>query len=809
MIAKISGSGERISTYEIADGEMAAGSTLGAPTCTLIVKATGAVEKFYSSEAGLEVFGTIVVHHWDEHSGIPLEPLPGQFVIHPDHQEHVFELINGISVHEDIFVLNGPPEGDNVDPPAAYYVVELTNDSPEEVRIGTYASAQLRGNTKHDVRATYSKKHRAFVVWNESDPEVVRLFGSSIEPTSFETNLDNNKANAAFFPGALSDKTLGGAGDLVGILHFSNALKPGERASFTLRLGCSVDGRRAAERAYAACPNARDAKRRTRKHYDDVLGRAVMITPESEVNRGVLWAKANMLRVQSFAQTGWCFVNDPTRSNNSVGRDTAWYAFGSDYIMPEFSRASLLWYANHLEKSGMVVEYYDIRTGKTADYKLNINDNTPLLIQALWHHFSATGDLEFLKGVYRHALKAARYILSQRNEQGLVWCTATGTADWGIAGWRNVIQNYRLSGATTELNSECYAALGSISRMARALHKHEVASEFEAHARDLRDAINAHLLDPVTGLYYLNIDLEGNPRTDVTSDLVFPVMFGVADEDTAANIIGRLSVPEFWSDAGIHTVPRDDLNYGPTHGYGLLGGVWVGVTFWYALAAARFNPAFMAYALSSSFRHYSNDPRRNNTVPGQFSEWLHGETLTNQGMMLSPWFPPRYVWAAIEGAAGLDLSGAQPRIDPHLPPDWKWIAMRNVCLAGSSVTWFVVRAGEQRTYATYRFDRSVPYEFYGRDASSSVRASGDAVSALALRKDGDVVIFVGNTTDRTVATSLRVSLALKGSYASREFNSLRGEWLESPNFDIEQLGRGMAVQIDSKGFYLLELRQIA
>jgi len=32
-----------------------------------------------------------------------------------------------------------------------------------------------------------------------------------------------------------------------------------------------------------------------------------------------------------------------------------------------------------------------------------------------------------------------------------------------------------------------------------------------------------------------------------------------------------------------------------------------------------------------------------NTVPGQFSEWLHGETLVNQGMMLSPWFPPRYL----------------------------------------------------------------------------------------------------------------------------------------------------------------------
>jgi hypothetical protein len=47
-------------------------------------------------------------------------------------------------------------------------------------------------------------------------------------------------------------------------------------------------------------------------------------------------------------------VNDPGRTNNSVARDTAWFAFGADYITPKFARESLLWYANHLERNGMV-----------------------------------------------------------------------------------------------------------------------------------------------------------------------------------------------------------------------------------------------------------------------------------------------------------------------------------------------------------------------------------------------------------------------------------------------------------------------
>lgn len=807
MIAQTGGSGERISTYEISDNQMAAGSTLGAPKAVVTIKATGAIEKFYSIEAGKTLIGTVVMHHWDERTGIRLSALPGRFVIHPEHQEHIFELSNGVMVRERIFVLNGKPAGKTVDPPAAYYTVVLTNNTGEEVRIGSYSAAQLRGNTEHDLLTTYSKKHRAIVAWNQSTPDLVRMFGCSVEPTSYETTHNTGKASALRFPGELPNKTDSDSGDPIGLLHLSHTLKPGAYAEFTVLLSFSTSGRSSAERTYGSCLTARRALERTKAHYDEILSRAVVVTPDSEVNRGVLWAKANMLRTEVLAQTGWSFVNDPTRSNNSVGRDTAWFAFGADYITPDFARESLLWYATHLKKNGMVVEYYDIRNGKTADYGLNINDNTPLLILALWHHYSTTGDLSFLKKVYSYALKAARYILSQRNEQGLVWCTATGTSDWGIIGWRNVIQNYTLSGATTEVNSECYAALATISRMARILNKHAQSAEFKRHAEELRRAINEHLLDPITGLYYLNIDVNGNPRTDVTSDLVFPVMFGVADDETAANIISRLSVAEFWSDAGIHTVPRNDINYGPIHGYGLLGGVWVGVTFWYAFAAARFNPGFMAYALSSSFRHYSQDPLRNNTVPGQFSEWLHGETLTNQGMMLSPWFPPRYLWAAIEGAGGLDLSGGSPSVSPKLAADWKWLGVRNVPLAGEHLTWFVVRAPEVRMYANFRFDQPTPYEAYDTDISADVHVSGDAATAIALRKGHHLTIFVGNTADRTVTTAMRLSTKLGGQYATRMFSSLRGDWQDAPSTDAAALKRGIAIQLDGKGFCVLELRQ--
>lgn len=810
MIAKVSGPGHQIATYEISDRQMPAGSTLGGPKATMRIKPTGAIENVWSTQAGALMFETLVLHHWDERTGIPLTPLPGQFILHPDHQAHLFELSNGLTVHEDLFVLSGTPGGEDnrtVDPPAAYYMVDISNDSDEELQVGTFASLQLRGSFKGEVGVEYDDRRNAFLIRTEESERIVRCAACSVKPTSYEVTLDTAKANAQQFPGKLSNRCMNtAAADVTGVFHVSHRLRPGEKKHFYFVLTFSLEGADAAQAVLGSLPTAQDALERTRAHFDEVLGRAVVMTPDPEVNRGVLWAKANMLRVELLSPQGWAFTNDPMRSNNSVGRDTAWFAFGSDYITRHFSRESLLWYANHIEPGGMAVEYFDIRTGESQDDGLNINDDTPLLILAFWHHYNTTGDRGFLEHVYPRSVRMANYILRQRNEQGLVWCTSDGTDVRGIVGWRNVIENYRLSGATTELNSECYAALKTVCMMAEELERPDEAKSFDRAGDALREAINEHLLDKSRGLYYLNIDVDGTKRTDVTSDLVFPVMFGVADHETATRIISRLSVPEFWSEAGIHTVPRTSIMYGPTHGFGLLGGIWVGVTFWYAFAAASFNPEFMAEALSASFRHYSMDPRRYNTVPGQFSEWLHGETLVNQGMMLSPWFPPRYLWAAIEGAAGLDMSSRKPDLAPRPARDWKWLGVRNLPLRGKHISWFAVRLDALTVYASYAFDCVGEERQYDEDISDALHVTGEEAVVIGLERKGRVVVLIGNTRDRTVTTALSLRHPqLDRMRKLRVYNSLRSEWVGVQAYRPEHLRVGYPIQIDRHGFCLLEL----
>ena len=805
------GPSQRGSTYEVPDNELAIGSTLGGPKAACIIKATGAIQTVYSIEIGQALFGTVVLRHFDGGTGMHLaQDQPGKFVLHPSHQEHFFRLPRGVSLHETIFVLNGKPGRDGaVDPPGVYLAVEILNEGAETAQIVTYVHADLRGNTGHDVVAEYDARLGALIAWNTGQPDCVRIVGCSDKPDSYETTLDYGKAVASICPGQLSDKT-DAPTDPLGAFHHNREIKSGQTARFYYLLSFGT-GREEALKNYRACPPAAEALSKTKTYYNEALGKAILLTPNPQVNRGVLWAKANMMRTLVKSQTGWCFVNDPTRSNNSVGRDTAWFAYGGDYLNPAFVRESLLAYVHNQEESGKVVEYYDIRNGKTADYDLNVNDNTPLLVLALWHHYNTTGDADFLGEIYPAAAKAVNYLLSQRNDQGLVWCTATGTSDWGIVGWRNVISNYRLSGASTEVNSECYAALLTASHMARILDKHDESLEFSRQAQMLKGAINAHLRNPDNGLYYLNIDVDGFPRSNVTSDLIFPVMFGVADEETSAQIISRLSDADFWTAAGIRTTPRDAPDYDPNGAnngpYGLLGGVWLGCSFWFAFAAARYNAEFMDRALSDSFQNFSSDPRRNNTVPGQFSEWLHGETLTNEGMMLSPWDPPRYLWAAIEGVGGLDPSGDGVSLHPRLASDWKWLGVQNLPYRGRSLTYFAVRDPELQIYANFHPHQSDPYQAYDVDISDHVWAGLDAVCMLGLRSGDRLILFAGNTSEQTVNTSLRVGVPLSGSYRTRLYESLLGEWADRGLLPAESLVQGHVLKIERKGFCLLELTQ--
>ncbi len=807
------------SCYEVSDAELGPGSSLGNGHVWINTGTDGRIHSFFSPDVGEEVAGPLLVRYGSvetrivghggecaERANVPLSQVrPGRFLIHPAYQTHCFDLPGDVSVEETVFVPRGEA-GMGGDDCVAYYFVSVRNCSTVPRVLSVYAFARLSGSRRLPViSGHYDQEREALFAAEEENPDWTRTLASTRSPVAWAITDDFGQIYDTDFIPPLDGRT-DATGDVLGCLDVRLELAPGQEDTFAFILAFTPLGLDAAHDQLDRLRDANAVRRAGLAYMAEELEACRVLTPDPVINEGAFWSKVNMLRVLAHYSQGESFTNEPGVSSNVVARDVVWYVYGCDHFRPETSRRLLDAFARFQYPDGKIPEYYNARTGEVADYGLNINDGTPLFILGVNHHVRSTGDTEYLASIYESVARAARYILSQRDERGLVNCTADGVEVWGICSWRNVIPDYRINGAVTEVNAECAAALRAMGHMAENLGRLDDAAEFTGAARELTAAINEHLLDRESLLYVLNIDPQGRRHTDVTADQLFPVLFRIADEDVAFHIIRRLNSPDFWTPAGLRTVSRTDPRYDPARYVGLLGGVWPGATWWYALAAARYHPEFAVKALHASYEHYNRHPRVFNTVPGQFSEWFDGESLINRGMRLSPWEPPRFLWAAVEGICGFMVSPAEPGIRPLLPPDWQWTAAVGVCYHGRRITTFAGRReGELHVYANTDFQSAGPKEVLTDDVTNRVSVGHRDAHPVAFQEGRKTVVALGSSHDQALTTPVRLTDLLEPgkTYRLRQYSSERGDW------GREETGLGssfmdLGVRIEPKGYHILE-----
>jgi hypothetical protein len=810
-------------TINVDGGELGMGSSFGNSAIWVNTKSTGAVERVFSNTLAQSLIGTVSLryggygsllslpHAHREQQYVALRPDPDsrRFEIHPAYQRLSFMIGAGLGVTETTFVPLVGCDSIGADPPLVYIVTELTNASDVRHQIRVIGSARLRGSMQPDVQARFVSDKQAIVAHNVSQPLAVRIFGIS-ESSRFEVGFDFGRMYDPSRLLALRN-SISGPGDVLGQLQVDITLEPGERRALCFISAVFSNGEGVALDTFASATGYELALRQTIATLEEALGNSEVLTPDHLINQGVLWSKVNMRRVMAAYPEGLAFSNDPGNYTNVVIRDSAWFVYGNDHFMPNFSRQLLDNIGLRQYDDGKLPEYYDAVTGEINDDGLNINDDTPLYILAVNHHFRSTGDLDWLRRTYDRVAAAANHIVSQIDARGLVFCSARDPRGnvWASASWRNIIDRYSLSGAVTEINAECVAALRAASHLADNLgHSGNDKERFLQASRQLQGAMSKHLINPENGLYYLNIDVDGNVHTDVTADEIFPVMFRACDEDTGFRVISRLNAPDFWTTAGLRTVSQDDPLYDPSHYWGLMGGVWPGVTWWYAFSAARYHPDFMVRALRSSFEHYAADPKKNNTVPGQFSEWFDGESLVNKGMRLSPWASPRFLWAAIEGMCGLMLTPKEPRINPIIPLQWTWVAIRRLLYHNRSLSYFAVRQsdGRMKLYSTAPITSDYDIAIYDRDASDDVSVFSDDAVVIVFAAVNRLALFVGNTKLHTIAVPVDIQRVVDASkyHTLRMYNSELHDWERPVEREPGTLGT-LAFSIEASGFRLIDL----
>jgi hypothetical protein len=674
-----------------------------------------------------------------------------------------FTLEHRVHVTEAFYVPHGPA----FDRAVAFVIdVTLYNPGAETAQVALFPWAMLvgqrfYGEPEHEVRAWDDGR---FICSQNLETGAKRWWGGSQKPVAVELALREKLLLDAMRRGSLVrdpaeslDAVTPRQAELVsrrifGAFEYDIAVAPGARESLRLAVVYHKSEAEGCRPVLEALLDDRRALHDTQGYFGERLADARFLTPSPEISRGVAWAKANMLRIVKEYPIGWGSTNSPP-SDILVSRDTSWFVHGFDYFWPEFSRDALEVFNRAVNESGLMVEYVRGVSGYKTDYDLNINDDTPLHLIAMLHHYNATLDDEWVRSHIDLVIKLTDYMLSQRDEHGLVSCRAKGVDMYGISSWRNIIPYYTLDGAVTEINAESVYALEAAAMLCAVVGDRDHWQKYGSEAQQMRAAMMEYLYNDDTGAFVLNYDQDGNYQDNFTADEVFPVLFGIADAPRRRAILERLQEADFVTPVGLRTISTADAWYFPSYGFGLLGGVWPDLTLWCAVALARNGMTDEAVNFLRATYAAMEGGSSRNTVPGEFAEWFDGGSLANRGMYLSPWTGAKYLWAVAETVGGLDgyRTSGRPHLAPLRPKDWQWVAAARVHWGGRRCT-YVVDLRSNTIYGDMpELSAEEPFGciYAGRDVSDEAMISPVEVGAVAFEDDaGAVRIFLGNHLDR-------------------------------------------------------------
>jgi hypothetical protein len=750
------------SAYVLREDETPFGLTLGNFKTFATSTPKGGIRGLWDADTDQIIFGAHQVAYRPA-GGETLFPqqIVREFTFLPYAQIAEFAIARDLHVTEAFYVPHGPRHDRLVS-----FVVEITvhnaASTPASVQIFPWAlliGQRFYGEPEKQVRASAGDR---FIRSFGEESGWVRWWGGSRTPSAVvvglrEQTLLKGMKNGTLVAGAhLGEITPNlaefASSRIFGAFEYRLDVAPGERESLRLAVVFHKDGDDRSKPVLEQLLRDPDALPATERYYAEKLADARLFTPSPVINRGVVWAKTNMLRVVKEYPQGWGSTNSPP-SDILVSRDTSWFVHGYDYFMPQFSRDAIELFNRFLEPSGQVVEYVRGVNGYKTAYDLNINDDTPLHIIAILHHYNATLDDAWLRGVFPLVVKIADYMLTQRDANGLVFCKAGGVDMFGITSWRNIIPYYTLDGAVTEINAEAYFALEASARLAAVVEDTDAWERFSREASAIRKAMLAKLFNADTSAFVLNYDKDDNYQDNFTADEVFPVLFEVAEPAARRAILRRLSEPDFTTPVGLRTISTADAWYFPSHGFGLLGGIWPDLTLWFAVALARNGAhAEAAHWLEAIYQTMEAGAPRN-TVPGQFAEWFDGGSLTNRGMYLSPWTGAKYLWAVAETVCGLDgyRTSGRPHIAPLLPAEWTWTAAVRVHWGGRRHSYVIDAERKVIVGDMDSASADEPYRVYyaGRDVSDEIRTSPVEVAAVAFEDErGAVLIYLCNDRER-------------------------------------------------------------
>jgi len=135
-------------------------------------------------------------------------------------------------------------------------------------------------------------------------------------------------------------------------------------------------------------------------------------------------------------------------------------------------------------------------------------DETAIVLYALWHHYEASKEIEFVESIYNSLIKkTADFLVSYRDKK-------TGLPQPSYDLWEHVW------GISTYTSALTVAALQSASAFARLLGKEKDEKIYSDASKEIREAILKHLYDEKEGFFYKLINIDNNNNNNNNNNII-------------------------------------------------------------------------------------------------------------------------------------------------------------------------------------------------------------------------------------------------------------------------------------------------
>ncbi len=587
---------------------------------------------------------------------LPAETLARTLIVHPE-SASILYAGDSFRVRETLCV--------PVNEAGAVILFEIETEQPLEVEAAFTADFQLEWPAA--LGGTYlnwDEKQRAFEFGEESR-KYAALVGSPSAGDAhlaYETNYSSSTENS-----------------------FRLGVTEKGKETKALVIAASVAGQADAEKVYQhLLTSYADLIAESAAYYRTYLDKTVGLElPDAALQQAYDWARISTIQgMVNNPYLGSGLVAGYRTSGVSQRPGFAWF-FGRDSLWTSFAlnvegdysttRTALDFISKFQREDGKVPHEISqsaslIPWFKDYPYAYVSADATPLYIIAMNDYAVQSGDLAFASEKWDNVWRAAQFLRSTYDAQGLAQNAGSGHG-WVEGGPLLPVKNeYYQAGLGVE-------ALRALSNLARVLGKDEIAKQSASEFESKKTALDQAYWSPDTGMYAF-ARKQDNQHVDEASVLAtVPMWFGLPDAVHADAMITKLSDADQLTDWGMRIISSNSKVYDGS-GYHF-GAVWPLFTGWASVGEYRYHRAIPAY-----FNLRANALLATDGALGHFTEVLSGDY--NQSFATSS---PHQIWSSamvispiLRGMFGLQVNAEKHEIalSPHVPADWTSFSSKNV-----------------------------------------------------------------------------------------------------------------------------------